>query len=236
MSSDWESINSDIASIKVLLSDSRTKHEMLESMKKLCTASIEALKDKHRQTKSKYTELHERRQILLPNMNSGEALDRSFNAYQQAKQRHNFSTENLYNSLLKHKEQEGAYRNTRQMGEELDQKASAQRNLVDLWIRAYNASHPPVQYAELNAVLTQNIDWNEKRNRIRDNRMATLLQQQKVKALQAEIVALEVDTGPLTNAQLIEKQLSTETQIEEQESALREVTMQIARLKIELGL
>lgn len=236
MASDWENINSDIASTEVLLSDSRTKHDMLKHMQKQCATSIETLKEKHRQTKSKYTELYERKQILLPNMSSGEALDRSFNAYQQAKQRHNFSTETLYNNLLQQKEQEGAYRNTRQIGEELDQKTSAQRNVVDVWIRAYNATHPPVQYAELNAVLTQNIDWNEKRKRIRDNRMATSLQQQKVKALQAEIVALEVDTGPLTNAQLIEKQLSTETQIEQQEAALREVTMQIARLKIELGL
>jgi hypothetical protein len=93
-----------------------------------------------------------------------------------------------------------------------------------------------VQYAELNAVLTQNIDWNEKRRRIRDNRLATSLQQQRVKAIQSEIIALEVDTGSMTNSQLTEKQITTETQIEQQETALRDVMMQIARLKIELGL
>ena len=62
------------------------------------------------------------------------------------------------------------------------------------------------------------------------------LQQQKVKALQAEIIALEVDTGTLSNSQLVEKQIATEAQIEEQEALLREVLMQIARLKLDLGL
>jgi hypothetical protein len=57
-----------------------------------------------------------------------------------------------------------------------------------------------------------------------------------VKAIQSEIIALEVDTGSMTNSQLTEKQIITETQIEQQETALRDVMMQIARLKIELGL
>ena len=118
----------------------------------------------------------------------------------------------------------------------LDEKVRAQKNLVDLWIRSYNASHPPVQYGELNDVLTRNIDWNDKRKRIRENRINTLLQQQKVKELQAEIIALEVDTGTLTIDQLTEKQLATEQQIEQHEASLRDVTMQIAKLKIELGL
>ena len=57
-----------------------------------------------------------------------------------------------------------------------------------------------------------------------------------MKALQAEIIALEVDTGTLSNSQLVEKQIATEAQIEEQEALLREVLMQIARLKLDLGL
>lgn len=236
MASDWLKINSDIADTEGKLSEQRIKHEMITAMLKQCKHDIEQLKEELRQAKEKYTELHERRMLLLPSMTSGEALDRSFNAYHQAMQKHNYAAETLYSNLLRQKEQEGAYNNTRKIGEEIDEKVCAQRDIVDLWIRAYNATHPPVQYGELNNVLTQNIDWNEKRKRIRDNRMATSLQQQKVKALQSEIIALEVDTGPLTNSQLTEKQISTETQIEQHECDLREVTMQIARLKIELGL
>jgi hypothetical protein len=169
-------------------------------------------------------------------MSTGEALDRSLNAYYKAQREHAQCAENLQVLALEQKDREGAYSYARRFGDSLDQKTSAQRNLVDLWIRAYNANNPPVQYAELNAVLTQNIDWNEKRRRIRDNRLATSLQQQRVKAIQSEIIALEVDTGSMTNSQLTEKQIITETQIEQQETALRDVMMQIARLKIELGL
>lgn len=236
MASDWKQTIKNIADTKKVLSEASIKKEMLTTMLQQCLLNLEGIREELRLQKSKHGELHERRQILLPEMSTGEALDRSLNAYYKAQAEHSRCAEDLQNLALDQKQKEGAYANARQMGEALDQKASAQRNLVDLWIRAYNASHPPVQYNELNAVLTQNIDWNEKRKRIRENRMATSLQQQKVKALQAEIVALEVDTGPLTNSQLTEKQITTETQIEQHEASLREVTMQIAKIKIELGL
>jgi hypothetical protein len=169
-------------------------------------------------------------------MTTSEALDISLNNFHKTQQQHQASTEELQKLMLEKQKLEGAYINVRNIGTSLDNKASTQRNLVDLWIRAYNASHPPVQYSELNAVLTQDIDWNAKRKRIRDNRMATSLQQQKVKAIQAQIVALEVETGPLTPSQLAEKQITTEAQLEQHEDALRETTMQIAKLKMELGL
>ena len=236
MAHDWKQTCKDIAHTKKALSEANIKKEMLLGMLSQCMLDIESLKEELRLQRSKYGELHERRQLLLPHMSTGEALDRSLNAYYKARAEHDQCAETLQNVALEQKEHEGAYRNARKNGEILDAKASAQRNLVDLWIRAYNANHPPVQYNELNAVLTQDIDWNEKRKKIRENRMATSLQQQKVKALQAEIIALEVDTGTLSNSQLTEKQIATEAQIEEMEAMLREVLMQIARLKIELGL
>ncbi len=236
MAADWHETNKDIAMTANTLSEARTRQEMLSSMLMHCQACIEDIAEELRRQKDKYSEIRERRQLLLPEMSTGEALDKSLNAYYRAQHEHAGSMANLQTLALQQKELEGAYAHARQTGEALDQKASAQRNLVDLWIRAYNANHPPVQYGELNAVLTQNIDWNEKRNRIRENRMETLLQQHKVKSIQSEIIALEVDTGTLTNSQLNEKQIATETQIEQQEHALREVSMQIARLNIELGL
>lgn len=236
MAHDWKLVGREIAETRKALSEANTKREMLVVMLDRCMQSIEYLKEELRLLRGKYEELHERRQLLLPHMSTGEALDRSLKVSGNARAEHARCAETLQETVLEQKEHEGAYNHARKAGDILDQKASAQRNLVDLWIRAYNANHPPVQYNELNAVLTQDIDWNEKRRRIRENRMATSLQQQKVKALQAEIIALEVDTGTLSNSQLTEKQITTETQIEEQEASLREVLMQIARLKIELGL
>ena len=236
MASEWKLTSDDIADTTRIISDSNIKLDMYIHMLKQCQQGIEMINGELRKQKSKKSELGERRQSLLPTMSTGEALDKSLNAYYRAQKDHAGSMVGLQALALQQKELEGAYANVRQNGDTLDQKASAQRSLVDLWIRAYNANHPPVQYSELNTVLTKDIDWNEKRQRIRDNQMATSLQQQKVKALQSEIVALEVDTGTLSNAQLNEKQIATETQIQEQEALLREVLMQIARLKIELGL
>ncbi len=236
MATQWEHINKEIAKTEQALAMARTKHEMYNTMLQHCMLTIEKIKDNQRQKKSKYGELHERRNLLLPTMTTSEALDISLNNFHKTQKQHQESTEELQKLMLEQQKLEGAYINVRNIGTSLDNKASAQRNLVDLWIRAYNASHPPVQYSELNAVLTQDIDWNAKRKRIRDNRMSTLLQQQKVKAIQAQIVALEVETGPLTPAQLAEKQITTEAQLEQHEAALRDTTMQIAKLKMELGL
>jgi hypothetical protein len=236
MASDWLDINRDISATTHQLSIQKVKKEMLETMLKQCSQNIDVMKEEVRLQNNKYNETYEQRQTLMPHMSTSEALDTSLQSLHQAQQEYFTSMNTLQEMTLKQKEMEGAYHNARTIGETLDQKTSAQRNLVDLWIRSYNASHPPVQYSELNAVLTQNIDWNEKRQRIRENRLATSLQQQKVKALQSEIIALEIDTGSLTQSQLNEKQIHVESQIEQQEAQLRDVTMQIAKLKIELGL
>ena len=236
MASDWQQVNVDIADADRLLSESMIRCDMLASMQKQCEYALDTMREELRLSKGKYGELYEQRQSLLPGISTSEALDNSLDAYLKVQEEHAACIERLNNLALQRKEQEGAYRSVRQAGEMLDEKARAQKNLVDLWIRSYNASHPPVQYGELNDVLTRNIDWNDKRKRIRENRINTLLQQQKVKELQAEIIALEVDTGTLTIDQLTEKQLATEQQIEQHEASLRDVTMQIAKLKIELGL
>lgn len=236
MASDWHQVKKDISDTRYLLSECKVRCEMLVSMQKQCEHALEIMQEEIRLGKGKYSELHEQRQTLLPGIGTGEALDNSLDACRKIQEEHTSCIEKLHNLALQCKEQEGAYGTVRRMGELLDEKVRAQKNLVDLWIKGYNASHPPVQYHELNNVLTQNIDWNYKRKRIRENRMNTLLLQQKVKELQAEIIALEVDTGTLTNEQLIDKQRVTEQQIEQQESSLRDVTLQIAKLKIELGL
>ena len=236
MAGEWKQANKDIDTVQKSLSEARTRLKMLTFAKNLCMQSIEFLKEELRIRTNSYNELYERRQLLLPGIATGEAFDKSLATLHNALEKYLQSTEELHSLSLKAKELEGAYNNVRNIGDMLDRKASEQQNLVDLWIRAYNASHPPVQYAELNEVLTKNIDWNEKRKRIRNNRLATSLQQQKVKAIQSEIVALEVDTGTLTQSQLTEKQLSTEHQIEQQEEKQREVAMQIARLRIDLGI
>ena len=236
MATDLTQINSEIAKYGEQLSEALLRREMFTDTFKQCCQNIENIKEWIRKQKHKFSERYEHRQVLLPGMSTGEALDRSLKAYFKAQQEHTINFGRLQELALEQKELEGAYNNARLTGEALAQKASSQRDMVDLWIRAYNAEHPPVQYNELNKVLTQNIDWNEKRKRIRENRLVTSLQQQKVKELQSEIIALEVDTGSLTYNQLTEKQLATEAQIEQNESALREVSMQIARIQIELGL
>lgn len=236
MASDWRSINAEIAQASTNLNNARIRKDLLATVLSNCNADIEELREEIRKQNSKANELGARRQSLLQKHSVGAVLDTSLRKYQQALDEHERSNRHYCEILLLKSEKSGAYKHVQHESDLLSQKAGEQRNMVDVWIRAYNAEHPPVQYSELRDVLTQNVDWNQKRKIIRENQMATFLQQQKVKALQAEIIALEVDTGTLSDAQLAEKQIFTENQILEQEAALREVTLQIAKLQMELGL
>lgn len=236
MMADWKEINSDMAVTAQALSEERIRCGMYESMLAPCIQNIEDIKENIRKQKSKAGELSARRQQLLQKDSIGAVLDHSLNGYRRALDSHELYVRQLQEQALEKMEKEGAYGCVQQTYDEAEAKAMELRNMVDMWIRTYNTDHTPIQYAELQEVLTQDTDWNVERNTIRENQLAVSLQQQKVKALQSEIIALETDTGPLTAAQLHDKQLATETQIQQNEASLREVNMQIARLQLELGL
>lgn len=158
---------------------------------------------------------------LLENLS--ESLEIEFQEQDQTRQ-----TE-LQKSFL-----EGQLSNIREYGRELDERCSLQRSSVDTWIHAYNASHPPVQYSELAEVLTKDIDWNVQRQRIRNNMLERSLEQSRIDALEAELIALEAVTGTISSAQVSEQQVLLISQIEELESKRRDVIMQIARMQLQL--
>ena len=66
--------------------------------------------------------------------------------------------------------------------------------------------------------------------------MDTLLEKQTVKALQAEIVGLQIDTGTLTADQLDAKITDVERNIVTEEEKLRQTLMQLTKIKFQLGL
>ena len=173
---------------------------------------------------------------MLSERDTAAVLENSMVRMQEARHRMESMRNTMKELVARRDLQEGTLSGLRQTGKRLDEQACSQQSRVDLWIHAYNANHPPVQYQELSDVLTQDVDWTEKRKRIRQNMMDTLLEKQTVKALQAEIVGLQIDTGTLTADQLDAKITDVERNIVTEEEKLRQTLMQLTKIKFQLGL
>ncbi len=76
-------------------------------------------------------------------------------------------------------------------GKQIDEQIAQLRYNLDLWIRRYNATHPPVQYEELEATYNANTNWEEIRKRIRDARVEASTEQEMVNLLSAEIMDMQ---------------------------------------------
>ncbi len=76
-------------------------------------------------------------------------------------------------------------------GRQIDAQIAQLRYNLDLWFRRYNATHPPVQYEELEATFDANTNWEEIRKRIRDARVEAAMEQEMVNLLSAEIMDMQ---------------------------------------------
>jgi hypothetical protein len=79
------------------------------------------------------------------------------------------------------------------MGNMLDERVVGERSALDIWMRQFNASHPPVQYAELERAFEQSKDWNKTREQVCSTRIEAMLEQTRVDSLRSAIVALQAE-------------------------------------------
>lgn len=88
---------------------------------------------------------------------------------------------------------QGRQENSMAQGTQLGEKATTERQALDLWIRSFNANHSPVQYVELEQAFSNNTDWNNIREHVRQVRMDTTLCQARVDALRSSLIALQAE-------------------------------------------
>ena len=114
-----------------------------------------------------------------------------------------------------------------------DQQTAEEQQGLDLWMRQYNANHPPVQYAELEEIFGTDRSWNEMRTHLRGIEVDALLTQSRVDKLGSMLVALQAEGSLNDNdTDLIQHQLSS--QIDTYENRRRETMLQIATLTLQL--
>lgn len=128
--------------------------------------------------------------------------------------------------------QEGILSELQRNGADIDNQTREQHNLLDIWIRRFNANHPPVQYNELKQAFAEEKDWNAIRQRVRSIRMEATLEQARVDSLRSSIVSLQAEGHRIPEEGTEQLQASLITQCQSQEELQREIMMQIAMQEI----
>ena len=117
-------------------------------------------------------------------------------------------------------------------GEGIAAEAVSERSQLDIWMRQFNANHPPVQYTELEQAFAKDKDWNITRDKIRSLRIEVMLEQARVDNLRSSIVALQAEgMRPSDNddAGVLESLLAQKETLEKQR---QEVLIQLAEQHI----
>lgn len=127
----------------------------------------------------------------------------------------------------------GRNENYKQNSENLSVQCAQERNNLDSWIRNFNASHAPVQYAELERVFGEEKDWNALRRTLQQIKIDTAICQDRVDNLNSQLVSLQAEggRGAVNEADML---LSIVSQHETLEGKRRNIMMEIAKLTLAL--
>lgn len=122
----------------------------------------------------------------------------------------------------------------KQDGVRLAEQYAGKRNALDIWMRQFNAQHPPVQYIELEQTFKDDNDWNKIRQEVRQVQMENTLSQAKVDRLQSQLIGLQAEGGQAIGRDEADFQASLVAQRETLLEKRRETLMQIARLDVQI--
>ena len=110
-----------------------------------------------------------------------------------------------------------------------EERVADERRELDVWMRQYNANHPPVQYAELERVLSDGREWDAIRQQVREIVIEQAVTQSRVDRLRARIIALQAEGIRPSAADDESQQTQLRSQQEELEQQRRQILLQIAR-------
>ncbi len=116
----------------------------------------------------------------------------------------------------------------------IEEFVADERRALDLWMRQYNASHPPVQMTELERVLTDDKDWSTTRDKVREVHIEQQTTQARVDYLRAQIISLQAEgLRPMADNGESERQLLQE-QLDELRLQQRQLYKQMAQFDLQI--
>ena len=117
---------------------------------------------------------------------------------------------------------------------ETEQRITSEKNEMDLWMRKYNAAHPPVQMAELERILADDKEWTTIRQQVRDKQIDIATTQNRVDYLRSQIISLQAEGIRAVSEDRDAEQLAIQEQLNELEQEQRKTLLQLAQYDLKL--
>ncbi len=231
---EWNELTMQLASIDNERALKELKLTYLQQTHQTLLTLISQLVDDRQECHDRIDEDRQNLEKLIGKESSKQRLQMLINDYKNARTLLDEQREKTHQCELRKSKNAGRQTENVEAGNLTDERAMNERQGVDLWMRKYNANHPPVQYNELEEMFANDRNWNDIRARLRSVQMESLLTQARVDKLGSQLVSLQAE-GTLngTDTDLIQNQLAG--QIETLEGRRRETMMQIATLTQQLN-
>ena len=117
---------------------------------------------------------------------------------------------------------------------EIEQRITSEKNELDLWMRKYNATHPPVQMTELERILADDKEWTTIRQQVRDKQIDIATTQNRIDYLRSQIIALQAEGIRAVSENRDGEQLAIQEQLNELEQEQRKTLLQLAQYDLKL--
>lgn len=229
MTEQWHTLEISILAVKDEIESLSAQDEFLQQCIQQTTLDLTQLEARHTQAKELMSKSIDTLNKLIP-ISDGKTLF----AQAQDKLKEQLSimenAEQTYAELL----QEDIHFQTlsthiQQSIHSVEERVADERRELDVWMRHYNANHPPVQFAELERLLSDGREWSSIRQKVRENIIEQAVTQSRVDRLRAQIIALQADGLRPISGDGENEQEQLRTQQEELEQRRRATQQQIAR-------
>jgi len=234
MRNNWVALNESISTLKrqeeVLQTSLEANRQSVQYMDTL----LLSIRDNAEQRKAIQNDNQKSSERILGDMEIKDYFEYNLRHLQDAVHAQRQQNKATTDALLQQATMRGQQTQLVETCQQLDDNAVAERSQLDIWMRKFNANNPPVQYAELERVFTQNKDWSGDREKIRAIRLDAILEEKHVDALRSQIVSLQAEGKRPSNAEHADVMESLVSQLEVLEKRRQEVMMQIAEQRIAL--
>lgn len=229
MMEQWESLGNDIIRHEGAVQTLDARTDLLKKWLEQTNADISLIETHRAKAEEQVSKSRNTLEKMLPSTDGTTKYHQGRNSLEQQQAQ----TRNAENDYLENlKESLTVEAELKSLAESMhlaEEHMAEERRELDVWMRQYNASHPPVQFAELERVLDQRKDWGPVREDVRETTLKQAVTQARVDYLRAQVIALQAE-GSLASTEGGEnEQAVIQQQIQELEQQRRNILQKMAQ-------
>lgn len=129
---------------------------------------------------------------------------------------------------------EGRMEALQQLDTERKKRMEQMQNQVDQWLHAYCTQHAPLQYVQLEEILTGDHPWSKHRDDVLQNKVELAVTEARTEDLRVRIERLENETGALRPEELSSQLARADIELEKLLKDQMETAIKLARLEMQI--